>query len=428
MPNFYRLMICLIVFFFNFHQSTVNADEVLRKWAISVANTICQKGVRDQWSIATEIKRKFGITIKLKSDLESIKNQLNFTHPQRGDIAISMKYRNGKILIIQFQLSSSTGFGLRPKILIRFNSDCKVGLARELEYRKRDSADFLIHFDPILGRVKLREPLNPAVPNWFDSRGVRVAHLDSGVNYLLPLIYKRLARDDEGFLVGWDFWEDDARPFDLNISGSSFFPFRHGTSVASVFLREAPTASLVPFRYPNNNMSKLSLVIDAIVDSGAEIVMMPMGSKNLDHWQTFRKKVIQNPELLFIVSAGNDGVNIDEMPIYPATFKLENIIVVTSSDDFGRLASGSNWGDKSVDLMVPGERIPIIDHRGAVQKASGSSYAVPRIAALAARLKKENPSWQGLDLKHAIFARAIVPRMRGKNIVNIGWIPNPLIN
>ena len=43
--------------------------------------------------------------------------------------------------------------------------------------------------------------------------------------------------------------------------------------------------------------------------------------------------------------------------------------------------------------MTPGEQVPVVDHRGALGKASGSSYAVPRIAAMAARLLAGHPDW-----------------------------------
>ena len=54
--------------------------------------------------------------------------------------------------------------------------------------------------------------------------------------------------------------------------------------------------------------------------------------------------------------------------------------------------------------MVPAEQVEVTDFRGARGTASGSSYAVPRVAALAARLKAANPDWstggpQGGDLR-----------------------------
>ena len=61
-----------------------------------------------------------------------------------------------------------------------------------------------------------------------ESGAVRVALVDSGVNYLLPEIASRLARDVDGTLVGFDFWDLDTRPFDSNPARSAFHPQRHG--------------------------------------------------------------------------------------------------------------------------------------------------------------------------------------------------------
>ena len=99
--------------------------------------------------------------------------------------------------------------------------------------------------------------------------------------------------------------------------------------------------------------------------------------------------------------------------------------MVTSSDDFGRLAPGSNWGAESVDLMVPGEKIKVIDHKGAMGVASGASFAAPRVAALAARLLAQNPLQTTAELKASILQLAAKPRTRSQTPVKAGWIPNP---
>jgi len=142
-------------------------------------------------------------------------------------------------------------------------------------------------------------------------------------------------------------------------------------------------------------------------------------------WAPFAAAAAAHPEMLFIVSAGNDGRDIDTAPVYPAGLTLDNMVVVTSADDFGRLAEGSNWGRISVDLMVPAEGLKVTDYRGARGTASGSSFAVPRVAALAARLLETHPDWTAVELKAALFARAVPPLVRGESPVAVGWIPNP---
>ena len=93
-------------------------------------------------------------------------------------------------------------------------------------------------------------------------------------------------------------------------------------------------------------------------------------------------------DTIFVVS-GKMVIDIDQTGIYPAALDLANIIAVTSGDKFGRLGVGSNYGVQSVDVLVPAARIAVIDHRGTKVSASGSSYAVPRVAALISDFCKE---------------------------------------
>jgi subtilisin family serine protease len=129
--------------------------------------------------------------------------------------------------------------------------------------------------------------------------------------------------------------------------------------------------------------------------------------------------------MLFVVSAGNNGRDIDATPVYPAALGLDNILTVTSSDAFGRLAPGSNWGRRHVDVMAPGEGLAVIDHRRAEGKASGSSFAVPRVAALAARLLARHLEWRAPELKRAMLSRTRPSRHHPELPVRYGWIPDP---
>ena len=267
--------------------------------------------------------------------------------------------------------------------------------------------------------------LNPEVPTGSDPGGVLVAVIDTGVNYLLPEFSVRLARDEVGKISGYDFWDNDDRPFDIDSSRSLFFPLHHGTAVTSIILREAPTARILPYRYPRQNMALMADVIKHADNAGSRIISIAMGSSRREDWREFEVAVRARPHLLFIVSAGNDGRDIDVTPLYPAALDLSNLVTVTSSDYSGRLATGSNWGKFGVDIMVPGERIPVIDHRGVSVKASGSSFAVPRITALAARWLSQYPHWTSEDLKSALFSRARDLNGILKIKLKHGWIPDP---
>jgi hypothetical protein len=314
---------------------------------------------------------------------------------------------------------------LRPVATAIAGSDCRIFHGRLLRYDPEGHAVELELLGADLAPAGASEPLNPPVPAGRDPGGVAVALFDSGLNYTLPTFSGRLARDAEGKALGYDFWELDARPFDNHPTGSAFFPVRHGTAVASVLLVEAPGARFIAFRYPRPEMPRMAAMVEAAADAGARIVAMPMGSNRQQDWTAFAAAARAHPEVLFVISAGNNGRDIDERPVYPAALPLDNFLVVTSSDDLGRLAPGSNWGRESVDLMVPAEDLRIVDFTGAPGRGSGSSFAVPRVAALAARLLAANPAWRALELKAAILARAQPPPGDGHGPVRHGWIADP---
>lgn len=313
----------------------------------------------------------------------------------------------------------------RPLLLVDLDGSCAARHGRRIDYDQDGRAAWLTHYDATLRPDREREALNPPVPPGEDPGGVLVAQIDSGVNYMLPEIAGRLARDAQGGILGHDYWDLDDRPFDLDTGRSPFFPLRHGTTVASVLLREAPGARLLPYRYPRPDLGRMAALLDDAAGKGARIIMMPLGSRKAEDWQAFAGAAARHSDRLFIISAGNDGRDIDAQPLYPAALPLENILVVTSSDSFGRLAEGSNWGRESVDLMAPGEAIEVIDHRGARGTTSGSSFVVPRIAALAARLLERNPGWGAKELKEAIRQRTGPSLERGGSRVKWGWLPNP---
>ena len=266
---------------------------------------------------------------------------------------------------------------------------------------------------------------NPVVPELSPGTArVRAALVDSGINYLLPEIADGLARDSDGKLIAYDFWDMDDRPFDSH-PVSHGRVVRHGTRTASLFMREAPNAALVAYRYPRPDMTRMRQLIQHAVDNDVRVIGLPLGSNRSDLWTVFAEAARENPDLLFIASAGNNGRDIDQEPVYPAALDLDNLLVVTSADDFVRPADGVNWGRNSVDYLVPAEDQRVIEFDGSSGKASGSSYAVPRVLALAARLVEAHPDFTADDILQWIrrrFADGTAPRQIGS-----GYLADPQI-
>jgi len=168
----------------------------------------------------------------------------------------------------------------------------------------------------------------------------------------------------------------------------------------------------------------MQALVEHAVANRVAIVGMPLGSDRLTDWTVFQQAAEAHPELLFVVSAGNNGRNIEQRPVYPAALDIDNVLVVSSADDFVRPAERTNWGRLSVDFLLPAENLPALDFDGSNTRVSGSSYAVSRLVALAARLKQKHPDWQARDVIKALQNR--YTDGIAKRWVYSGYIADPL--
>ena len=309
---------------------------------------------------------------------------------------------------------------------------CNPQVVRRIDYNIHGQALRIVTLDDDLQPRGEPEWLNP--PLEFAVREapaagaapLRVGLVDSGVNSLLPEINRRLARDAGGELVGYDFWDMDAQPFDAHPVDSGFFVQRHGTRTASLLLREAPGIELVPYRYPRPEMSRMRALVEHAAANGVGILGMPLGGNRAEEWDAFAESAREHPRMLFIVSAGNNGRDIDRQPVFPAALGLDNLLVVTSADGLLRPAPRTNWGRVAVDYLLPAERVEVTDFDGRRTLASGSSYAVARLAALAARLKSAQPGATAAQLKAALQQRFVIASDTALNWVAGGYIADPL--
>ena len=393
------------------------------------------------------LHQSFALNLDLKFHKETINDYCDFLYKKKDNLFSSDHWRVEEVDNIKeyFHLSSKIKIkifpfirgekinGIRftfynenkePLLLVNVDKKCNIMVSRLIQ---RDITGKIFSIDNLssdLSKVKSSEYFNPPLKKQKPFKGIKVAIVDTGVNYNLDFIADKISRIDESNLTGYDFEDDDSLPYDIDTGRSVFFPMHHGTSVSSIILREAPMSELVVYRFPRSEMCKFENLIEHISVNKIKIVNLSMGSVNKDDWQCFYKAAKSNKNILFFVSAGNDGKNIDFEKIYPASFDLENIIVVTSSDISGNLAQGSNFGSVSVDFLIPGEQIPVIDHRGVKTNASGSSFAVPRVVAMAIRILSNNTNANILDIKSKLISRAI----RSNEKVKYGWIPDPLDN
>lgn len=109
------------------------------------------------------------------------------------------------------------------------------------------------------------------------------------------------------------------------------------------------------------------------------------------------------PNTLFVIAAGNDGSNNDELPTSPANLRLQNTITVAATLDYTKLASFSNFGSKMVDVAAPGVGIESAIPGQQTLTVSGTSQASPFVANVAGMLVDANSNLSNGDLKKILM-------------------------
>ena len=99
-----------------------------------------------------------------------------------------------------------------------------------------------------------------------------------------------------------------------------------------------------------------------------------------------------------------------------------NAFAAASQEAFNSLMRSWQPISDMMRMHVPAEHVDVFDHRGVYTTASGSSYAAPRVAALAARFLAKNTEASTADIIYFLKSRAI---KNDSQFVKFGWIPDP---
>ncbi len=108
--------------------------------------------------------------------------------------------------------------------------------------------------------------------------------------------------------------------------------------------------------------------------------------------------------ILFAVAAGNNGRDIDQQPIYPASYFLPNVIPAAATTAEYGLASFSNYGVRVVMVGAPGEDVLSTTLGAGYDLVSGTSLASPHVAGLAALIHAYEPSLDIYRIRNLIVS------------------------
>jgi hypothetical protein len=160
----------------------------------------------------------------------------------------------------------------------------------------------------------------PRVPPGMDPGGVAIALLSTGIDYTLPALAARLARDGEGEIIAWDFEANDNRPFDRSAGQTPPGWGGDGTALATALVA-SPGVRLVAMRIVPGEPLSLARAAMFLSQTPARVVIAPMRSSRPEDWQPFALAAARYKDILFIVSASEMGHG----------SALENVVAVGAS-------------------------------------------------------------------------------------------------
>ncbi|HXH74749.1 MAG TPA: S8 family serine peptidase [Bacteriovoracaceae bacterium] len=262
-------------------------------------------------------------------------------------------------------------------------------------------------------------------------------------------------------------------PSERNIEEEETEGVNHGTHVAGLASYDSPEIGIVGYRVLPMNIPAEDTAVDEIgasrnfgdilikglnqaIADGATVINMSLGvsMKESDgemkksFFDDFKKNLVNvvnaNPEVIFVVAAGNDGQWIDGTSVstLPCFIPKKNVICVSALTAGMELASFSNiiknaeittifaWGDEILST-VPGSSCssPLLDYDNikkgpearaefakiarveclkdmSLKSMSGTSMASPVIARKIAKLRAQFPESSALEIKEKLFASA----------------------
>ncbi len=255
------------------------------------------------------------------------------------------------------------------------------------------------------------EDAKDVVPGNVDGSGVKVAILDTGIDYTHPDL-------DANYAGGYDFQNNDNDPKDDN---------GHGTHCSGIVAAEdnddgvigvAPKASIYAVKVldaqGSGYISTIVSGIDWAIDHNMDVISMSLGSSSSDSSLEESINRAYNAGIVVVAASGNDG---KEAISYPA--KYDDAIAVGATDKDNSLASFSNYGAEQ-EVVAPGVDIYSTMPTYTVTlnywwyggysknyaKMSGTSMATPMVAGVVALILDADPSLSPAQVRDVLHNTA----------------------
>jgi len=275
------------------------------------------------------------------------------------------------------------------------------------------------------------------------SRAIVVGVIDTGIDYNHPDLAANMWRAPSAFSVtiggltitcpagshGFNAINNSCNPMDDNnhgthVSGTIGGAANNGVGVAGVNW----TTSLMGLKflgaggsgYTSDAVKAIEFAIQAkaaFAGTGAADVRVLSNSWGGGGFSQSLLDAINRAganNMLFVAAAGNNGVNNDASPAYPASYTASSVVAVAATDRHDQRASFSNYGATSVDLGAPGVSVYSTTRSNGYASFNGTSMATPHVAGAAALLLAACDLPTAAALKSAILTHVDpIPSMAG---------------
>jgi subtilisin family serine protease len=237
-------------------------------------------------------------------------------------------------------------------------------------------------------------------------KGVRVAHLDTGVDGKHPSLKKAILSfaefDSFGQLV-----KPEPKPFDTEDHGTHTAATIAGRPIDGKHVGVAHGADLVSAIVieGGNVIARVLGGMDWAIGQGVQVLSMSLGFPG--YWEEFLPitQILRIRNVLPVIACGNDGPGLTRSP-----GNYSEALSVGAIDKSGAVApfSSSQRFKRKKDPIVPDLVAPGVDiisaaRGGGYQTMDGTSMATPHIAGLAALLFEAKPTATIDAVEKAIF-------------------------
>jgi subtilisin family serine protease len=293
-------------------------------------------------------------------------------------------------------LEDTVGFFLLPYRIWRYHR-----YDRHYSETERDGGDFKTAeaWSQHVAATRLGRLMNLSSDST-SGDGVRVAILDSGVDYRHRTLHRSIWKNPQPFVDsrgrsdewGFDFYSGDPRAYDDHF---------HGTGVASQVLALAPAAKLIPVKVFNPwGITSSAALLEGIrfaIDQGAHLIVCAWASEVPSEALLHGLRLAEQAGVLVVTSAGQSGLRLPASKAFPAEWNdgtLENLLVVGALDEklqrWDRPDGATNYGRSVVDLMAVATGLEVLEPRGGKTRENSVDYAAALVAGLAAaRIPRE---------------------------------------